>query len=141
MYSNLPIGFFSFLMILTSLKMNMDDNDNDRRLSFKEKMMNMDIPGSLALIAALCCLLLALQWGGTTFPWNSSTIIGLFVGFGLIFIVFVLLQWKSGNKASIPLRILRQRSVLMGCLYTFFVSMSNYTVSNRGPISILLSRF
>jgi fatty acid desaturase len=132
MCSNLPIGFFSFLLILAFLKMDIDDNDNDRRLSFKGKMMNMDIVGALTLVAAVCIFLLALQWGGTTFPWNSLMIIGLFVGFGLILIFFVILQWRLENKASIPLRVLRQRSVLMGCFYTFFVSMSNYTVSHRG---------
>ena len=82
--------------------MNIDDNDDGRKISFKEKMINMGIAGALILVAAVCCLLLALPWGGTTFPWDSSTVVGLFVNFGSLLIIFMTLQWKLGNKASIP---------------------------------------
>lgn len=88
----------------------------------------MDGLGAITLISAVTCLLLALQWGGHTIPWSSSRIIGLFVGFSCLTIVFGLLQWKLGEKATIPLRILKQRSVLMGCLFIAFLDMTAYTV-------------
>lgn len=80
-------------------------------------------------IGAICCLLLALQWGGQTRPWNSSTIIGLLVGFGLLSCVFGYLQWKLGERATIPLRVLRQRSILTGSGVLFFLGASTYVVN------------
>ena len=115
--------------ILLFLRLNGVDNV-DRRLPLREKLEHMDIIGAATLIASVCCLLLALQWGGTSQPWNSPRIIGLFVGFGLLVVVFGILQWRLGEKATIPLRVLRQRTVLAGGLFSFLVNMSNYVVRN-----------
>ena len=94
------------------------------------KLLNMDPLGATTLIGAVCCLLLALQWGGSSYPWRSVRVIVLLVLSGLFLIGFCLLQWKLGEIGTIPPRILRQRSVLMGCIYTMLLSMSNYTVSH-----------
>ena len=90
----------------------------------------MDLNGAFILISAICCLLLALQWGGLTQPWSSARIVGLFVGFALLTGVFALLQWKLGEKATVPLRFLRQRSTLFGAIYAFCLNASNYVVSD-----------
>ena len=102
--------------------------NEDRSKSFREKRAHLDPLGAAILIAAVCCLLLALQWGGTKYAWDSARIICLFVFLGLLLMVFCLLQWKLGEKGTIPPRILRQRTVLVGCLYSFMLSMANYTV-------------
>ena len=91
----------------------------------------MDLFGALILISAICCLLLALQWGGSTLPWNSSKVIGLFVGFGVLVSLFVLIEWKLEEKATVPLRFLKQRSLLMSASFGFLVYASNYIVSFR----------
>lgn len=114
-------------MVLFFLRVNATDNEN-RQLPLRTRLQHLDALGAVTLIAAICCLLLALQWGGTTYPWKSSKIIGLFIGFGLLAIVFGLLQWKLGENATVPLRLLRQRSVLMGCFYAALINMANYTV-------------
>lgn len=89
----------------------------------------MDPLGTVILIGAVTCLLLNLQWGGQTLPWNSPRIIGLFVTFGVLVIMFGMVEFKLGEKATIPLRIVRQRSVLMGAGFLFFNQMANYIVS------------
>lgn len=104
--------------------------NEDRQLALWNKIKNMDFIGAVVLIAATCCLLLALQWGGDRISWHSKELIGLFVGAGLLLILFILLQMKVGENATIPLRILRQRSVLTGSLYLFFLGMCNYLVSS-----------
>jgi hypothetical protein len=67
------------------------------------------------------CLLLALQWGGTIYAWNSSRIIGLLVGFGLMISIFVFIQIKRGDKATLPLSVLKQRTVAAACSFLFFM--------------------
>ncbi len=93
-----------------------------------DKLKKIDFLGAFFLICAIVCLLLALQWGGSTFAWNSSRIIGLLVGAGLLIIVFVALQFKLGDEATIPPNlVLGNRSVWVGAVYSCLFSMGLYT--------------
>ncbi|KAI9878025.1 MAG: hypothetical protein M1830_002145 [Pleopsidium flavum] len=125
---NVPIGAVVLVLLFLFLKIKGTDNEN-RMLPIKAKLNHMDPLGCLVFIAAVCCILLALQWGGQSKPWNSSTVIGLFVGFGLLSCVFGYIQWKLGERATIPLRILRQRSILTGAGVLFFLGASTYVDS------------
>ena len=75
------------------------------------------LPGKLDLIGfALFApsaieLLLALQYGGNQYSWNSSQVIGLFCGAGVTFIVFLAWDYHKGDAAMIPFSIVRQRIV------------------------------
>ena len=126
----MPIGGVIFFLISVVLKLPVSDNE-ERRAPLSEKFSCLDLPGGVLIIGAVCCLLLALQWGGTMLPWRSAKIIGLFVGFGLLIIAFGLVQWLSKEKATIPLRLLRQRSVIMGAWFLFFLEMSIYGCAIR----------
>ena len=130
--SNVPIGAVVFILITLFLKLK-DGGTPERRLPIKDKLKRMDPLGAILVIASVCCLLLALQWGGTTISWRSKTVIGLLIGFGLLLVAFGLVQWWNGEKATIPLRIMWQRSVFMGAWYHFFLEMSIYIVSNPFP--------
>jgi len=125
--SNLPIGGASFFLILFFLRIKA--KGSQQKTSLQHRLRSLDFPGIIIVVAAVCCLLLALHWGGTSFSWGSSRVIGLFVGFALLTIVFGLVQWRRGERATIPLRLLRQRSVFMGAWYLFFLEMSIYVVS------------
>ena len=127
--SNVPIGGVSLLLIFLFLKLR-DGRTPERRLPVKEKLKRMDPLGAILVIASVCCLVLALQWGGTAMPWRSKTVIGLLIGFGLLLVTFGLVQWWNGEKATIPLRIMWQRSVFMGAWFHFFLEMSIYIVSD-----------
>jgi hypothetical protein len=84
-------------------------------MTLRQKLVAFDWPGTAALLPAIICLLLALQWGGNKYAWNSSRIIGLFVGFGLLAIVFIYVQFRRGDDATLPFRIMSQRSLAFGC--------------------------
>ncbi|KAL8725327.1 MAG: hypothetical protein Q9166_007433 [cf. Caloplaca sp. 2 TL-2023] len=129
---NLPIGGVVFVTLLAILRIK-SANTESRSLPLKTKMMNMDFAGATLLVAAVCCLLLALQWGGNSMPWKSARVIGLLVGFAVIGLVFAMLQFFLGDKGTISPRVLRQRSVLMGCFFVFFLSMTLYTYSYYIP--------
>lgn len=66
-------------------------------------------------------LLLALQWGGTKYAWNSARIVGLLVGAGVALLVFIAWQRYRGSKALVPLQIIGQRTVAASCAFSFFV--------------------
>jgi hypothetical protein len=89
----------------------------------------MDAPGTTLFLGAVCCLLLVLQWGGQTYPWNDGRCIALFVLFGVATAAFCFVESKRGELAIIPLRVLRKRSILMGSLALFSLGMSSLVVS------------
>lgn len=62
-----------------------------------KRILQLDLLGAALVIPAIVCLLLALQWGGATYPWNSSRVIGLFVGAVILGILFVIVQLKEGD--------------------------------------------
>lgn len=114
---NLPIGAVSVAVVLVVLRVPMK---HDNSQSVLQRIKQLDLIGASLLIPAIVCLLLALQWGGNKYPWSNSRIIGLFVGFGLIIILFIFSQLKLGEKATLPPRILKQRTIASACLFVVF---------------------
>lgn len=127
--SNVPIGAVVIVLLFLFLKLKGLDNE-DRKLPLSQKLRRIDPVSCVVFIGAVCCLLLALQWGGQSVPWNSSKVWGLFVGSGLLLLLFCILQWKFGEKATIPPRIFRQRSVMAGSGVLFFLGASLYLVGH-----------
>jgi hypothetical protein len=73
--------------------------------------------------------LLALEWGGNVYRWNSATIIGLFCGaFGTIVMFFI---WESrvGDEAMIPLSMIKKRIIASSCLAMLFAAACMITTS------------
>ncbi|EEB97046.1 hypothetical protein MPER_03716, partial [Moniliophthora perniciosa FA553] len=62
--------------------------------------------------------------GGTKYPWASARIIALFVVLGVLIIVFAAIQiWKQ-DDATVPPRILLQRSILASSVFAFSLGAS-----------------
>jgi hypothetical protein len=112
------MGAFSIFVIAFILDIRRDDNPD--HLSVRQRIMKLDLIGASILILAIICLLLPLQWGGSTYPWNSSRIIGLFVGAGCLIIVFIYSQIKLGNKGTLPPYLFRNRSTLSAFMFAGF---------------------
>lgn len=89
----------------------------------------MDPHGVLLLLGAVCSLFLVLQQGGNAWPWRSAKIIGLLFSFAVLLALFATVQWKLGKNATIPLRHLKDRTVLMGSLFLALNNASSYVVS------------
>ncbi|KAH6663434.1 major facilitator superfamily domain-containing protein [Halenospora varia] len=130
---NVPIGACVLAVVICFLNDGVA-NQNNAKSPFKTKLKYFDGIGTVTFIGSICCLLLGLQWGGQTYPWKSSKIIGLFIGFGLLFGLFTFVQWKRGEYATIPLRIIRQRSVAMVVCLLFFSGISLITFTYYIPI-------
>lgn len=111
-------------------------------MKLSQKLLQLDPLGCLFVMSAAVCLLLAFQWGGQTRAWSSPTIVGLLVAFPLILCLFALAQWKQGDNGIFPPWLLKQRSILAGCFFSFFLSMPSYVVSaSPFTFSRRLSRF
>lgn len=97
-------------------------------------MLQLDPIGIVLIIGAVICYVLALQWGGISLPWNSSTIIGLFVGFGLLLICFSINEWWLDERAMLPKRLLKDRYIYQGMAYSFTIAGTYFLVLYFLPI-------
>lgn len=97
-------------------------------VSFLDKFRKLDLLGTGVLIPAVICLLLALQWGGTEYPWGNSRIIGLFVVSAALVAVFIGIQIWKGDDGTLPPRLFRNRDVLCAMLYTFLFGSAFYPI-------------
>jgi hypothetical protein len=85
-------------------------------------------------IPAVIMLLLAVQWGGHTFAWNSATIIGLLCGFVGMVVVFTVWQWRQQDEASIPPKIFLNRNIYTASFISFFMMGCLQTTAYYLPI-------
>jgi hypothetical protein len=106
-------------------------------MTVREKIRQIDIAGAFFLICAIVCLLLALQWGGSVYPWSDSRVWGNLLGFGLLLIVFVSLQFYLQDRATMPPRILKQRTVAACAIFSTFLAMALYTFVLSIPFPLL----
>lgn len=121
-YINLPIGAVTFAFIAWFYH----PTQKSRARSFKEggwqnNLEQFDIFGTLVFLPMIVCLLLALQWGGSKYPWSNGRVIALLVVFAVLLIVFIGIQvWKKEN-ATVPPRILKQRTVGAGAWFAAMI--------------------
>lgn len=85
-------------------------------------LAKLDLLGTGLFIPFMVSLLLALQWGGTTYPWSNWRVILCLCLSGILLPVWLLLQYSQGDKGTLPLRIACQRSVSGGTLFMFGIN-------------------
>lgn len=90
--------------------------------------MRLDPYGTFTFIPAMVCLLLAIQWGGTTYAWDNARIIVLLVLFAILLVVWGIIETKTPDTATVPPRIAGQRSVAFAFLYTLCIGGSMITL-------------
>jgi MFS family permease len=111
-YINLPLGVVTVLFVALLFKPPQSGSDSPKnKLSWRQQVSHFDLEGTVCFLPAIICLLLALQWGGSRYPWSDGRVIGLFVTFGALISLFVVIQLWKQDKATVPPRILSQRSV------------------------------
>ncbi|KAI7976466.1 hypothetical protein EIK77_003281 [Talaromyces pinophilus] len=122
-YINLPVGgLVAVLLVFLNIPEQIPKPKGLK--SVATVLGNLDLIGFALFAPAAIMFLLALQYGGSTYPWNSATIIGLFVGAGVTFIIFMLWEYRVGDKAMIPYSILTIRTVWASCVtYGFLASL------------------
>ncbi|KAK2473961.1 hypothetical protein H9L39_13921 [Fusarium oxysporum f. sp. albedinis] len=129
---NLPLGAIMALIICFYYPISLGEApDSDHTL--KEKILGLGLKSAVILAGALVCLFLALQWGGTKHPWSDSRVWGCLVGFGLLLTLFVYIQIRQGEAALIRPRIISQRSVFLGCLFSALYQGAMTTQSYHLP--------
>lgn len=114
---NLPVCGIAFVLLLLFLDV------HNPRTKLGEGVMAVDWFGTLSILAVTLLLLLGLDFGGATFPWNSPKVICLIV-FGTLMIGFFFFSEKRLAKYPLmPLSIFKNWSNNAAFLVAFAHSM------------------
>ncbi|KAL5390475.1 hypothetical protein PMIN06_002116 [Paraphaeosphaeria minitans] len=115
-YINLPLGGLAVGVLILVLHLPLKSRE---QLTLLEQFRRLDPIGTILFLPSIVCLLLALQWGGTTYAWSSWRLVLLLVLAGVLFIAFLSVQIWRPNTATLPMRILKQRTVAASALFAF----------------------
>lgn len=132
-YINLPIGgVITLVLLFVTLPEPRATNSPLPTLHvIREKL---DLIGFSIFAPAIIQLLLALDYGGNQYPWNSATVIGLFCGSGAMFILFLGWEYRTGRDAMFPLYMVSQGIVHFSCLFMFFLGGMNACATYYLPL-------
>ncbi|GAV15225.1 MDR family MFS transporter [Paenibacillus sp. NAIST15-1] len=96
-YVNLPLGLIALLLVMLGYQ---------ETLSFKKQQI--DWLGTFTLVAAILCFMFGLEMGGKDYAWSSPTIISLFAGAFLMFVLFIIVELKV-QEPVVPLGLFKSK--------------------------------
>ena len=147
---NLPLGVFCVAFTAFGFHDPVPSSEVD--VSLLEKVKRTNPLGTLLIVPALASFLMALQWGGSTYGWGNWRIILLLILFAVLLSAFGYLQYRQGEEATIPTRILKNRSVIAGLWYNvccdgilavtetyisvYFQGVRGYTATKSGLLGV-----
>ncbi|MCJ1360689.1 MAG: hypothetical protein MMC33_010698 [Icmadophila ericetorum] len=122
-YINFPIGAVVFVILILILHF-----PRVERVSLRKQMVQLDPLGTLVFLPAIISLILALTWGGANYAWSSARIIALFVVFGVLIVIFMILQVYLKENATVRPRLIANRTIACAMLYAFCIGGAMVTL-------------
>ncbi|WAO85516.1 MFS domain-containing protein [Fusarium falciforme] len=117
-YMNLPIGAVASVFLLFFLKVSKQKHES---VPVSKHITRLDPLGTFFFVPSMICLILALQWGGSTYSWSNWRLILLFIVFGLTAVAFAVVQVMMPDTATIPVKVIKQRTMLACAWVMFFI--------------------
>jgi hypothetical protein len=133
-YINLPIGGATIIFLVLFLQTPNPTRTRTSELTIREQILRLDPLGSFFFLPGVVTLLLALQWGGTAYSWSNGRIIALLVLGSILLLAFLLVQIYGGENTTVPLRIMRQRSVYAGFIWSLCIGGALITMVYYLPL-------
>ncbi|KAH0005568.1 putative MFS transporter, partial [Aureobasidium melanogenum] len=133
-YINLPVGAIVAVALCFAPVPAGPEKTESKKFNIGAFLRGLDLIGFALFAPAIIQILLALEWGGTKFPWNSSTVIGLFCGGAATTLVFLAWEYFKGDDAMIPFSMVRRRIFWSSCLTVFFTFASMLILNYFLPI-------
>jgi MFS family permease len=132
-YINLPIGGAASAVIVFFFNPVTQQNPF-AHLTWREKLAEFDLLGNIFFLPSIVCLLIALQWGGSTYPWSNGRIIALLVVFAVCFVMFIAIQIWRPKTATLSPAMLKKRTIWAAALFAFFMGSTFFVIVYYVPI-------
>jgi MFS family permease len=127
-YINLPLGGLTIVVVSLLLRL---EEQKPRLKTWRD----LDPVGTMLFLPSITCLLLALEWGAADYAWSNPRIVALLTVFAVLFVAFAAWQYRTRDTtATVPARVLLQRSVVFGCAAQFCVGAAMLSVVLYVPI-------
>ena len=121
---NVPLGILAAMAII---------NNPLKKLPIVARNHRIDGWGALLLVIATSLLLLALNWGGSEYPWGSPEILGLLACSGAFWAALALRLMRA-VEPLISLEVLGNPIVLAGTLSMFLLQAANVGMTVYLPV-------
>lgn len=113
-FAALPLGVVALVVIVRHL-----------HLPHVRRTAPLDLAGILTLTGALVAILLATSWGGTTYPWDSPQVLGLYLVGAALLAMFVPIELRAAEPV-LPLRLFRNSIFTAANVAGFAIAMSMF---------------
>lgn len=124
MRSDLPFDGVAFFIILFFLDI------QTPKTPLAEGLKAVDWLGSLAMVGGVIMLLLGLEFGGITHPWDSPIVLCLIIFGAVVIGLFFMIEWRVAPYPLMPLDLFSKRSNLAALgtcfLHAFVFIAGNY---------------
>jgi multidrug resistance protein len=105
-YILLPICLILALLVIFVLDLPKSEGN------IMTNVKRVDFLGSISLICTIVTLILATNWGGKDYAWNSAPIIVLFVLMVVFLVAFIYIQMRVASEPILPGRVFVRNVVL-----------------------------
>jgi len=132
-YINLPLGGATLVVIAFLYRPKSEMKPKKLEAGLRAKLRQLDMFGTAIFLPMIVCLILALQWGGLEYPWSNGRVITGLILFGILLMAFVVTQILAKNDATVPPRLVRQRSIAAAFFFRFTIGSSHFMVTYYLP--------
>ncbi|KAJ7247006.1 MFS general substrate transporter [Mycena rebaudengoi] len=142
-FLNLPVGGVAIVAVAFLLKAAPPAGSDPTKRSHKDllsQVRGIDWIGTVLVAGAVTSLVLALQWGGNIKPWKDTAVIVTLVLAGVIAVIFVLWERRVGDRAMVPVKIFKSRSIYAIIMFSFFNRFCQLLFSYYIPIFYQVAR-
>ncbi|MDB5195508.1 MAG: yusP/MdtP-like protein [Parcubacteria group bacterium] len=114
-YVNIPLAILAIVVLLATLP----------KIARRAEKIRVDYLGALLIATTLVPFLLAMVWGGSTYPWTSGEILSLF---GVAFVSLFFFVWREESipEPILSLRLFMSRTFSVSVLSTFLTAMGMF---------------
>ncbi|KAG0178038.1 hypothetical protein DFQ28_004588 [Apophysomyces sp. BC1034] len=127
-YINLPIGVAAMGVLLWFLQL---PTPKDK---FSEKLKRIDYVGTVIVLAFSTLFLLAMNFGGQMFPWNSAAVIVPLVLTGVLVCLLVVVESKYAKEPLMPPRLFKNQSVVSVLVTNSFFGLTFFSMLYFLPV-------
>ena len=107
------------------------NTNSSRRTNYITGLLSIDWPGIVLFILGIGLIILAVQWGGTQYAWNSVAIIAPFIVGGILVIAFFVHEYLLGPGRFTARLLPRQVPMIPSTLFrkkdTFLLMIINFS--------------
>lgn len=103
-HSLVPIDGLAFILLTLFLDI------HNPKTPFIAGMRAIDWIGTVLVVGGTCMFLLGMNFGGTTYSWDSAAVICLIIFGVLMLAAFAIYEWKAAQYPLMPPRLFKSRS-------------------------------